>query len=111
MYNEFLTPVQIEKVEKMCQDEDLMDALQKVLLSSIYVQGTLQKGIEANPLHNFSWALSEVAVNNPVTDEILGQHLRGQWSGVRLLEIGFGELKKIKAEKAEPVETPYNQAE
>jgi len=111
MYNEFLTPVQIEKVEKMCQDTELMDALQKVLLSSIYVQGTLQKGQPANPLHNFSWALSEVAVNNPVTDEILGQHLRGQWSGVRLLEIGFGELKKIKAEKAGEVESPYNEAE
>jgi len=111
MYNEFLTPVQIEKVEKMCQDEDLMDALQKVLLSSIYVQGTLQKGQPANPLHNFSWALSEVAVNNPVTDEILGQNLRGQWSGVRLLEIGLGELKKIKSPKIVKLEDIINIAE
>jgi len=109
--NEFLTEIQVEKIEKMCQDAALMDGIQKVLLSAIYRQGVLQKDKPANPLHNFSWALAEVAVSNPVTDEILGQNLRGQWSGVRLLEIGFQELKSIKTPSKEAVKSPFNEAE
>jgi len=108
---DFLTESQVEKVEKMCSDEELMDAVQKVFLSSIYTQGVLVKGKKANPLHNFSWALAEVAISNPMTDEVLGQNLRGQWSGVRLLEIGFNELKNIKGPKKEPVPSPFNMAE
>jgi len=110
MYN-YLTEIQIEKIEKTCQDAELMDGIQKVLLSAIYTQGVLQKDKPANPLHNFSWALAEVAVNNPVTDELLGQNLRGQWAGVRLLEIGFQELKSIKTPPKEATLSPFNEAE
>jgi len=109
--NEILTPTQIEKVERMCADEELMDAVQKVILSSIYNQGTLMQGKKANPLHNFSWTLAEVATSNPVTDEIIGQHIRGQWSGVRLLEIGFNQLKEVRSPMKEDVPSTYNEAE
>lgn len=97
--NEYLTDLEVAKIEAFCSDKDMYEAVKKVLLQHIYEQGVLKQGIAHNPLKNRAFALAQHATENPMTDEILGQHVRGLWEGVNALESGYGELQNIKTEK------------
>lgn len=107
----YLTEVEIVKIEAMCKDEVLLEAVRKVMLQGLYTHGTLQKGVTPDPLKNGALALAAVSTNNPIPDEQLGQHIRGVWAGLNALENAFNDLKRIKSQKAEDMETPYNEAE
>ena len=107
---EFLTDVEITKIETMCSDEVLFEAVRKVMLAGIYTHGTLPKGEFPNPLVNGALQLVSVSSNNPMTDEVLGQHIRGVWEGLNALENAMNRLKEIKANKPDAVESPYNEA-
>jgi len=108
---QILTEIEIEKVENFCKDEVLLGAVRKVMLQGIYTHGTIQHGVTPNPLQNGALALAAVSTNNPIPDEMLGQHIRGIWAGLNALENAFGELSKIKAPKKGKVVSPYNEAE
>ena len=107
----YLSEVEIVKIETMCKDEVLLEAVRKVMLQGLYTHGTLQAGVVADPLKNGALALAAVSTNNPIPDEQLGQHIRGVWAGLNALENAFNDLKRIKSKKADDVETPYNEAE
>ncbi len=107
----FLTEIEIEKIENMCKDEVLVGAIKKVLLQGVYSQGVIQKGFEHDPLTNAAFNLASLSVTNPIPDEELGANIRGMWAGVNYIKNAFDSLLSIKAIKAEPVETPYNEAE
>lgn len=109
--DKYLSELEIVKIEAMCQDEVLLEAVRKVMLQGIYTHGTLQKGIVPDPLVNGAYALAAQAMSNPIPDELLGQHIRAQWAGLNALENAFRDLKKLKSQKADEVETPYNEAE
>jgi len=47
---------------------------------------------------------------NPVTDEILGQHIRGVWEGINALKNALDRLNRIKSKDNKPLESPYNEA-
>lgn len=79
-------------------------ALKKVLLASIYFNGTLQKGKDPNPTLNA--ALSLAFSNEKKTDAELGADLRGLAEGVRLLEMGFKQLENYKSKPAPAGATP-----
>lgn len=106
---EYLTELEIAKIEAFNSDQVLVDAVKKVLLQGIYTHGTIQQGVTPNPLQNGALSLAAAATNNPITDELLGQHIRGVWSGLNALENAFKSLQGIKANK-EVVESPYNEA-
>lgn len=103
---EFLTDLEIAKIEAFNKDEVLVQAVKKVLLQHIYTQGVISKGINHNPLKNRALVL----VGNDVSNEELGSQLRSLWEGVNALETGFSELETIKT-KVEAIETPYNEAQ
>lgn len=107
----YLTEIEIEKIENFCKDVVLLEAVRKVMLQGIYTHGTLQKGITPDPLKNGALSLAAVAINNPIPDEALGQHIRGIWAGLNALENAFNDLKSIKAPKKAEIESPYNEAE
>lgn len=92
----FLNDQEVTKVEAFCADEVMFEAVKKVLLQSIYSQGTLQAGVEAYPLKNRAFHLVQLATTNPIPDAELGAHLRGIWEGVNALESGFTELETYK---------------
>lgn len=102
---EHLTELEIAKIEAFNADEVLVEAVRKVLLQGIYTHGTIQKGFKAEPLKNGALSLAAQATNNPITDELLGQHIRGVWAGVNALENAFKDLQGIRSNKA--IESPY----
>jgi hypothetical protein len=108
---EYLTDLEIVKIEAFCADKEMFEAVKKVLLQHIYDQGVLKAGQGHNPLKNRAFALAQHATENPMTDEILGQHIRGLWEGVNALETGYAELKNIKSNKDDGQPSPYNIAE
>ena len=108
---DYLSDLEKEAIVAFCTNEVMAEAVKKVLLQHIYTQGTLKAGEKANPLQNRAFALAQYATENPMTDEVIGQHLRGVWEGVNALEHGYMSLEKVKPTPAESVESPYNEAE
>ena len=106
-----LTPAQIVKIERFCDDAKLFDAVKKVLLSSIYSHGVIKAGLEHNPLQNGAFSLASLALTNPIPDAEIGAHVRAMFAGVNALENGFVVLQGIKQTKEKAVESPYNEAE
>lgn len=104
---EYLTDLEIAKVEAFCADTDMLNAVKKVLLQQLYTRGVVLKGQPHNSLHNRALTL----VQGDVDDAELGSRLRALWEGVQGIESGFVELEKIKSMVVEPVESPYNEAE
>lgn len=102
---EFLTDLEIAKIEAFNKDEVLVGAVKKVLLQHIYSQGVITKGNKHNPLKNRALVL----VGGDVSNEELGSQLRSLWEGVSAIESGFSELESIK-QVVETAESPYNEA-
>lgn len=106
---DYLTELEIEKIENFCKDEVLFEAVRKVILQGLYTHGTVQKGLPTKPLKNGALGLAAIAMNNPIPDEALGQHIRSMWSGLNALENAYTDLKSIKKE-SQLIESPYNEA-
>lgn len=105
-----LTEKEILSIEAFCSNEEMFEAVKKVLLSGIYSHGVIQKGLKHNPLVNGALSLVSLSTNNPIPDDQLGQHIRGVWSGLNALENSYKELKNIKSNKEGEVVSPYNEA-
>lgn len=103
------TKDEVSNIEAFCANEKMYNAVKKVILACIYDHGTIKKDEpKPDPLKNGAYHLASLAVKNPIPDEVLGQHIRGQFAGVNALELGFNELKTIKAvkEKSKEDENP-----
>ena len=109
MIKDYLTELEIEKLEALTKDDVLMGALEKVMLQAIYTHGTIQKGFTPNPLENAAFNLASLAIANPIPDAELGANIRGMWAGVNYLKNAFDSLKGIRADK-EAVLSEYNDA-
>jgi len=105
-----LTDLQISKIESFCKDEEMFNAVRKVLLAGIYTHGTIQREYIPDPLINGALSLVHLSTANPVTDEILGQHIRGVWEGINALKNALDRLNRIKSKDNKPLESPYNEA-
>lgn len=90
-----LTDQEIDKLAAFNQDEVMFEAVRKVILAAIYSNGTLRKGIEANPLQNAALALVSQADSN-ITNEKIGADLRAFWEGVKALEMGLSKIQEYK---------------
>lgn len=108
MNNQY-TELEVSKIEQFCADTEMYNAVKKVLLAGIYTHGTVQRGFTPDPLKNGALSLVHLSTANPVTDEVLGQHIRGVWEGLNALQNAFQNLNNIKSEVKEVV-SPYNEA-
>ncbi len=88
----YLNDLEVAKVEAFCADDVMFEAVKKVLLQSIYSQGTLKEGEPGTPLKNRALVL----VSGDYDDAALGGRLRALWEGVNALESGFTELNTYK---------------
>ena len=102
---EHLSDLEISKIEAFCKDEIMYEAVKKVILQSIYIQGVNLPGKKNNSLKNGAFSMVSLSTNNPIPDEVIGQQLRAQWAGVNALEVGMSELKNIKS----GIESPYEE--
>lgn len=103
------TELEVSKIEQFCADTEMFNAVKKVLLAGIYTHGTIQRGFTPDPLKNGALSLVHLSTANPVTDEVLGQHIRGVWEGLNALQNAIQNLHSIKSEVKEVV-SPYNEA-
>lgn len=105
---EYLTEIEISKIEQFCGDEVMFEAVRKVMLAGVYYSGALKKGEKFEPKNQaFDMIAKSYQTGKAVSNEALGEELRGLFSGVDMVEQGFGNLKTIKNEEKE-VESPYN---
>jgi hypothetical protein len=108
--SEYLTDLEIAKIQQFNDDIVMSEAIKKVMFSVINIRGGLVKGKKLEPLKN--GALGLVALSGSgkavVTDEYLGQDLRAYYYALQLLESSFMELQKLKLKKEEgtPTENP-----
>lgn len=100
---EFLSELEIAKIEQFVKDEVLFEAVKKVMLASIYTHGVNIPDKKSDPLKNGAFSMVSLSTNNPIPDEVIGQQLRAQWAGVNALENAMKELKNLKSE----IESPY----
>ncbi len=105
--HQYLTDLEVQAIERFNADPVLADAVRKVLLSTVYEAGVIKKGKKLTDYAisdmNAALVLASKACsgNNIISDEALGQDLRGLWRGVQLVNTGFKELAKIKVKKEE----------
>ena len=92
---DFLNELEVGKVEAIVADEVALEALRKVLLSSIYSHGVMKPGESHNPYKNRAFAL--VAAN--IDNQKLGLNIKAWFEGVNALEEGFKKLSEFKTEK------------
>jgi hypothetical protein len=107
---EYLTDLEIAKIEQFNADAEMVEAVRKVMLSCVYYSGALKKGEKLEPRNQaFDLIAKAYQKGVEISNEELGAELRGLFSGVDVVEQGFAQLKTIKKED-KSVETPYNEA-
>lgn len=103
---EKLSDLEKVKIETFCQDTEMFNAVKKVLLATTYNSGVLIEGEEItvrNPAFNL--IATAYQSGDAVSNEMLGQRLRGIYEGVDAVENGFAILKKVTTAK----ESPYQE--
>lgn len=98
---EYLSEEEKKKIMRFNMDKVLSEAVRKVLLAGIYSHGVLTAGAELDPTKNAAYTLASRSMTYPITDEVLGQHIKAQWAGINALQNGFEELSKIKLDLGE----------
>lgn len=93
LLKDVLTPTEIERLEVLMADDVMFGAVRKVMLSSMYTQGTTDS-LGQSSMYNSALAL--VTNKENATNEELGMDLRALYQGLSQLELGLGELMKFK---------------
>ena len=95
---DYLLPIQVEKLKAFNKDPMLKDALYKVFLAPLYLQGVMIKGKEFNAPTNFALtpAFDMILKRRETWDnEKLGEWVKVQAQAIQFVEQGFGELEKF----------------
>lgn len=107
---EYLTELEVDKIESFCNDEVMYEAVKKVLFSVLYHDGVVTKGEKVDIKNGaFSLIANAYSENKNIGNEELGQQLRAKFEGVHTIHEGFTQLKTIKRESG-AIESPYNGA-
>ena len=92
----FLDNTEKELIGQFVINEQMKNAVKKVLLAGAYNAGVLRKGKEADPLENF--ALS-IACIKGVKNEDIGADVKACWEAINTLENAFNDMEMYKPEK------------
>lgn len=94
----FLNAIEQEEIRKVVDNKTVLGAVKKVLLYSLYTEGTLTPGEDIDVSSNSVLDTAMVAIQQSpgITDEMLGQGLRATTQAIRLLDLAFKELEKLQ---------------
>jgi len=93
----YLSEAEKSAIKTFCENKAMFNAVKKVLLAGIYINGTLKPDVEPDTMRN--WALQMPLGAEHFTDEQLGSNLRASAEGLNFVEAGFSMLEKIKVEE------------
>ncbi len=97
-----LTDTEKVKIEAFCKDEGMFEAVKKGLLSVMYGEGIMDSGKVNVKNTAFNLIATKYAQGEAVSNEELGQRLRGLYEGVDALENSLAQLKKIDTSVKSP---------
>lgn len=98
-YDLFLNEIEKTELQTFASNPTMLEAVRKVVLAGVYFNGTLAPGQPAQARRNFALS-NPMAKGTEMTDEQLGQAVRAQAEGVRMVEVGFAEIEKLKPAKS-----------
>lgn len=100
---QYLSDQEKAQIEKFVGNRMQFEAVRKVLLAGIYFNGVLVPGEAHDPSMNFALTQVFTALINghPVSDADIGENIRAQAAGIRLVETGFKKLSEIETKKEE----------
>lgn len=102
---EFLSDEEVSLIGALIQNQKQLEAVKKVLLSSLYDNGTLKPDIKANPSKNWALGAFFTVGSDAIDDAQLGRSIRASAMGISMLESGFKKLSEIGTpKKAETTE-------
>jgi len=92
-----------KEIQKFIGNPIMRNAVEKVLLASIYSAGTLKEGESYDFGRNFAFSLvmDGTGARYDIDDKKLGEKLRACIEGISFLATGFQELDKFKEIKEE----------
>jgi len=95
---DYLSDVEKSQIEKFVGNVKMFEAVRKVLLAGIYENGVLKADQPHDASKNFALTQVFTALINghPISDEDIGQNIRAQAAGIRLIETGFKKLSDLK---------------
>lgn len=93
----FLDVNEQELIRQFADNENMIKAVEKVLLAGIYNSGVLRKGKSVDPLENF--ALSIACVKG-VSNEEIGADVKACWEGINALELALKDIRMYKSIEA-----------
>jgi hypothetical protein len=102
----YLTELEANEIHKFVNNPIQFEAVRKILLTGLYSNGTLRKGVASSPTRNMAFTLV-ANIDKEVSNEQVGADLRALWYGINALEGGFNELKRM----ARVVEPPKEKKE
>ena len=96
----FLDDKEQRLLEQFANNEEMKEAVRKVLLFGAYGSGVLQKGKPHDPLQNF--ALSIACVKGAKVEDI-GADVKACWEAINEIEVGFNRIDMYKSIPIEPL--------
>lgn len=98
---QLLTDREKDELNRFVNNDVLLEAVKKVVLSSVYFDGTIKLSGIPEPLTNFMLAKVAIAENQDISNEKIGADMKASLAGVQLLEKGFQKLQRFNKKKKE----------
>lgn len=105
---DFLNELERAAIISFNSNPVMVEAVKKVLLSTVYHQGVMKPGVQSASMTNWALHIVQEARDGENSDAVIGQRLRASAEGLNFVEAGFMKLREIKAE--EKKEKPAHKA-
>ncbi len=94
----FLNDLEKIQLQKFADNPEMMNVVKKVLLAGLYQNGTLKKGVKAEPGYNFALSLLRYtdSTGKEVSNEFVGEVLRACYEGLKSIEVAFSAFEEYK---------------
>ena len=91
-------------IEGFVANRPMLEAVKKVLLSGVYIDGVMKSGEEVDPLKNFILGRMTRTLIANAPFEMKGQEISAIIHGISLFESGIKELEKFKKVEKQVIE-------
>lgn len=95
MPQDYLNDIEKSAVAAFVSNKQMFDAVRKVLLHTIYNQGTIKPGVQPSET-NWAFSLMENGLGGTKDNEQLGMEVRASVAALGYLKSGFDTLQELR---------------